>query len=84
MDEKRASRGTGRLKLHADTAHPINSKCREEIQEKVLAAYNEELESSKKPDYKPAKYEDLEDFDYEDLNEDTETEKTDEENKSVH
>ena len=47
----------------------------EEIQEKVIAAYNEELESSKKPGYKPAKYEDLEDFDYEALNEDTETEK---------
>ena len=74
LDEKRASRGAGRLKLHADTAHPINSSCREVIQEKVLAAYMEEVEKSKKPDYKPPKYEDMEDVDYleEDTNEDLE------------
>lgn len=76
LDEKRSAKGVGRLKLHADTAHPINSKCREEIQEKVLAAYREEVEKSKKPGYKPPKYEDMEDIDIEDLDEDLEQERS--------
>ena len=44
----------GRMKLHADIAHPINIDCRKRIQEKVISAFKEELENSKKPDYKPA------------------------------
>jgi len=78
LDEKRASKGTGRLKLHADTAHPINSNCREEIQNKVLEAYKEEVEKSKTPGYKPQKYEDMDDVDYigEELNEDVDQEKS--------
>ena len=43
LDEKRAEvedKG-GKFKLYADTAHPINSKCRDEIEQKVLAAYEE-------------------------------------------
>ena len=43
----------GRMKLHADIAHPINIQCRQKIQEKVSNAFNEELERSKQPDYKP-------------------------------
>jgi stage V sporulation protein G len=43
----------GRPKLHADIAHPINSQCRKKIQEKVTEAYNEEVERSKQPGYKP-------------------------------
>ena len=43
----------GRLKLHADIAHPINAECRKKIQEKVTKAFNEEVEKSKEPDYKP-------------------------------
>lgn len=74
LNEKRASRGAGRLKLHADTAHPINSSCRELIQEKVLTAYKEEVENSQKPDYKPAKYEDMDDVDFDDID-DLESEK---------
>ncbi len=62
LDDKRAlgeSRGEageeskGKLKLYADTAHPINSKCRDEIEQKVLAAYKEETVKDKQPDYKP-------------------------------
>ena len=34
----------GRAKLYADIAHPINSECREMIQEHVLIAYVSELE----------------------------------------
>ncbi len=43
----------GRMKLHADIAHPINSECRKKIQDSVSKAYEEELEKSKQPDYKP-------------------------------
>jgi len=70
LDEKRSAKATGRLKLHADTAHPINSNCREQIQEKVLEAYREEIENAKKPGYKPPRYEDIEDVDFDDLDED--------------
>ncbi|MFO0794107.1 MAG: SpoVG family protein [Candidatus Brocadiaceae bacterium] len=67
LNEKRASKGIGRLKLHADTAHPINSDCREEIQDKVIAAYKEELEKSKIPGYKPQKFDDLDELEDVDL-----------------
>jgi len=43
----------GRMKLHADIAHPINVECRQKIQEKVTIAFNEELERSKQPGYEP-------------------------------
>ena len=76
LNERRASKSTGRLKLHADTAHPINSSCREEIQEKVLAAYQGEVEKSKLPGYKPPKYEDMEEVDFDDLDEGLESGKT--------
>lgn len=46
--------GQGRMKLHADIAHPINSECRKKIQESVLSAYNEEVEKSSEPGYRPA------------------------------
>jgi len=45
----------GRMKLHADIAHPINSDCRKRIQEKVISAFKKELENSKLPDYKSVK-----------------------------
>jgi stage V sporulation protein G len=43
----------GRPKLHADIAHPINGKCRQNIQEKVVAAFEEEVRKSRQPGYKP-------------------------------
>ena len=43
----------GRMKLHADIAHPINSECRKRIQVKVISAFKEEVEKSKQPGYKP-------------------------------
>ncbi|MBN2018752.1 MAG: SpoVG family protein [Sedimentisphaerales bacterium] len=43
----------GRMKLHADIAHPINADCRKKIQEKVVAAFKEELDRSRQPGYKP-------------------------------
>ncbi len=54
LKENRARKDIkGRMKLHADIAHPINAECRERIQEKVTVAFKEELEKSKKKDYKP-------------------------------
>jgi stage V sporulation protein G len=47
----------GRAKLYADIAHPINSACREMIQEKVIQAFEEEKARSKLPGYSPT-YED--------------------------
>ncbi len=35
----------GRSKLHTEIAHPINSSCRERIQNQVLDRYHEELEA---------------------------------------
>ena len=53
----------GRMKLHADIAHPINSQCREKIQDKVTVAFEEEVEKSKQPGYKPADLDEPEDND---------------------
>lgn len=49
----------GRVKFYADIAHPINSQCRELIQDQVLKAYQAELEKAKQPDYKPPNAEDV-------------------------
>jgi stage V sporulation protein G len=52
LDEDRATRDAdGRVKLHADIAHPINSACREVIQTAVLRAFQLERERSKQPGY---------------------------------
>jgi stage V sporulation protein G len=43
----------GKVKLHADIAHPINLECRQRIQREVVLAYKAEVERSKLPGYKP-------------------------------
>ena len=54
LSENRAKKDAkGRMKLHADIAHPINAECRKRIQEKIVEAFKEEVEKSKQPDYKP-------------------------------
>jgi stage V sporulation protein G len=52
----------GRAKLYADIAHPINSSCREMIQDVVVREYEDELERAKQPDY-VSRYDDF-DMDY--------------------
>ncbi len=52
----------GRAKLYADIAHPINSACREMIQDVVVREYSEELERAKDPEY-VSRYDDF-DLDY--------------------
>jgi stage V sporulation protein G len=51
----------GRMKLHADIAHPINADCRKKIQDRVVAAFTEELERSKQPGYKPVEMDEPDD-----------------------
>jgi stage V sporulation protein G len=59
--EQHASRDDeGRAKLYADIAHPINSGCREIIQQRVIAAYEEEIARSQQPGYVPS-YDDMDD-----------------------
>lgn len=41
----------GRTKLYADIAHPINSGCREMIQNRVIAEFRAEQDKSKQPGY---------------------------------
>lgn len=53
----------GRTKLYADIAHPINSRCREMIQQCVVTEYHEELERAKSPDY-VSRYNDYDDGDF--------------------
>ncbi len=52
----------GRAKLYADIAHPINSYCREMIQEHVINEFYNELDRSKLPGY-VSRYDDV-DIDY--------------------
>ena len=52
LREERATRDAeGRAKLYADIAHPINSQCREMIQNRVIAEYRTELDRAKQPGY---------------------------------
>jgi stage V sporulation protein G len=52
LPQERAGRDQeGRIKLYADIAHPINSECREMIQDRVIAEYEEELDRAKMPGY---------------------------------
>ena len=53
----------GRAKLYADIAHPINSGCREMIQERVIREFREEQERAKLPGY-VSRYDD---FDIDDV-----------------
>ena len=51
LKENRARKDVkGRMKLHADIAHPINAECRQRIQGKVTAAFKEEMGKSEQSD----------------------------------
>ena len=59
LNPDRATRDQdGRAKLYADIAHPVNSKCREQIQLRVIAAFERELELSRQPGY-VSRYDDV-------------------------
>jgi stage V sporulation protein G len=66
LNEDRAVRDAdGRIKLHADIAHPINSACREFIQNAIIKAFHEEQERAKQPGY-VCRYDDFDAGDYDD------------------
>ncbi len=62
LSENRAKKDAlGRMKLHADIAHPINSECRQKIQQKAIDAFTKEFEKSKEPGYKPVEMDEPDD-----------------------
>ena len=52
-DARSSADNRGRMKLHADIAHPINASCRQRIQDKIVEAFELEVERSREPNYKP-------------------------------
>lgn len=67
LPENRAKQDVkGRMKLHADIAHPINAECRKIIQETIVAAFEDELARSQEPGYKPVDL-DVPDYDVPDV-----------------
>jgi stage V sporulation protein G len=62
LPENRAKEDVkGRIKFHADIAHPINSECRHTIQDAIVEAFEKEMDKSQQPGYKPV---DLDEADY--------------------
>lgn len=60
LNENRAPRDEqGRIKLHADVAHPINADCRDAIQTAVVDAFHAEVEKSGQPGYEAAVVDDF-------------------------
>ena len=54
LQENRAREDAkGRIKLHADIAHPINADCRHKIQDAVVKAFEEEMQKAQEPGYQP-------------------------------
>jgi stage V sporulation protein G len=50
-DDRGTRDSEGRFKLYADIAHPINSTCREMIQDRVIKEYEVEVERASQPGY---------------------------------
>lgn len=71
-DKRVVMESRGKYKLYADTAHPINSKCRDDIEQKVLAAYEDEVKKAGEPGYKYTKTDDTDIGGYEGENDRTE------------
>ncbi len=57
-DDRAVKDEDGRAKLYADIAHPINSACREMIQERVIREFYGELDRAKQPGY-VSRYDDI-------------------------
>lgn len=70
LSEERAGKDAeGRAKLYADIAHPINSRCRELIQSRVMDAFRDEQVRAKLPGY-ICSYDDYGEDGFADLSED--------------
>ncbi len=59
QDGRSLTDADGRAKLYADIAHPINTRCREMIQEYVIREFHAEEQRSQNPDY-ISRYDDYE------------------------
>ena len=58
MNPDRAGRDErGRARLYADIAHPIHAASREGMQKRILQAFEQEIEKSLLPGYKPVELE---------------------------
>lgn len=44
-------RSSQRAKLYADIAHPINARCREDLEQQILSAFEHEILLSQQPGY---------------------------------
>lgn len=65
LDPERGDRDAqGRVRLHADLAHPINAECRLALHNAIVAAYTEEVELSKQAGYKPKSFDDFDGDDF--------------------
>ena len=54
LDPNRAGKDDrGRAKLHTDIAHPINSRTRQRVEQRILDEYDKEINRSREPDYRP-------------------------------
>ena len=60
-DSRTKEEPTGRSKLHADISHPINVKCRQSMQQKIVAAFQAEVKRSMQPGYKRVPLEEMDD-----------------------
>ena len=59
----------GRAKLYADIAHPINSTCREMIQDRVIEEFRKEQQMAAQPGYR-SRYDEFDaDLDYNEIRE---------------
>ena len=73
LEEERAVKDPdGRARLYADIAHPINSRCRDLIQAKVLESDEQEVIDAQDPNYL-CKYDDYGEDRYADLHEEEES-----------
>lgn len=62
LPENRAKKDSrGKMKLHADIAHAINTECRQRILDRVKEAFEKELEKSGQPGYKPVQLDEPDD-----------------------
>lgn len=58
-DNRAATDASGRVRLYADIAHPIHREGREQVQSRVLDAYEHELEASRQEGYVAQRFDDL-------------------------
>jgi stage V sporulation protein G len=68
VEERAGKDAEGRAKLYADIAHPINSRCRELIQARVMDAFRDEQVRARQPGY-VCTYDDYGEDDFAELSE---------------